>query len=176
MAKKGICAAVAMALARNLVLLRNQISRSQPVRGPPLHWHAEFLASGMVLALAHLPREGPTALDSPTPRKVGTATAREANGVGLSDATEVSAETGLGVFSGLGASSPRVLVFAAFLGSGDASFFCDFFLAVFSLGVGLPDFFRFCDATDGSGVSLGLRFGLASSSADSFARFDLRGG
>ena len=58
-----------MALARNLVLLRNQISRSQPVRGPPLHWHAEFLASGMVLALAHLPREGPTALDSPMPRK-----------------------------------------------------------------------------------------------------------
>src|SRR5947199_8428420 len=69
MAKKGICAAVAMALARNLVLLRNQISRSQPGRGPPPHWHAEFLASGVVLALAQLPRDGRTALDSPMPRK-----------------------------------------------------------------------------------------------------------
>ena len=104
---------------------------------------------------------------------VGTATAR--GGGGVSEATGVS-ETGLGVFSGLGVSSPCVLAFTAFLDSGSASFVCDFFLAVVCFGVGLADFFRFCEATGNPGVSLGFGFEVASSSSrDSFASFDLRG-
>lgn len=54
-----------MALARNPGLVRSRISRSQPARVPPRHWLAEFSASGTVLALAQLPREGPVGLDSP---------------------------------------------------------------------------------------------------------------
>src|SRR6266567_4698974 len=107
----------------------------------------------------------------------GKATARRGGGVGLSVATGVSAKTGPGVFSGLGdSSSLNVLDLAVFLGDGEASFFRDFFFAVFGLGVGLADFFRLCEATGGSGVSLGLGLGVASSSSpDSFASFDLPG-
>ena len=107
----------------------------------------------------------------------GKATARRGSGVGLSVATGVSAKTGPGVFSGLGdSSSLNVLDLAVFLGDGEASFFRDFFFAVFGLGVGLADFFRLCEATGGSGVSLGLGLGVASSSSpDSFASFDLPG-
>jgi hypothetical protein len=107
----------------------------------------------------------------------GTATARGANDVGLPDATGVSAEAGLGVFSGFGVSSSLPLAFAAFVDSGDASFLCDFFFAIFDFGVGLGDFFRFCETTGDSGVSLGLGFEMASPSwPDPFANFDLRGG
>src|SRR6266516_2747210 len=66
MAKKRICAAEAMASARNPDLLRNQISRLQLARVPPQCWHAEFLASGMVLATVRLPREAAVVVDSPT--------------------------------------------------------------------------------------------------------------
>src|SRR6266567_1914168 len=69
MATKRICAAVATALARNPDLLRNQTSRLQPARVPPPWWHAEFLASGMVLATARLPRDAAVVLDFPSPRE-----------------------------------------------------------------------------------------------------------
>ncbi len=85
---------------------------------------------------------------------------------------------GVGVFSGLGVSFFFAVpfAFAAFFRSGDASFFCDFFLAAFDFGVGLGDFFDFREVVIGSGVSLGFGFGIASSSwPDSLANFDLRG-
>src|SRR5437899_1668788 len=69
MATKRICAAVATALARNPDLLRNQTSRLPPARVPPPWWHAEFLASGMVLATARLPRDAAVVLDFPSPRE-----------------------------------------------------------------------------------------------------------
>jgi hypothetical protein len=80
----------------------------------------------------------------------------------------------LGVFSGLGVSSSfaAALALAAFLCSGDASFFRDFFFAAFGFGVGLADFFDFREVAVGSGVSLGFGFGVVSSSSlDSFAKF-----
>ncbi len=88
-----------------------------------------------------------------------------------------SSGTGLGLFSGrsvstsLGAVFP--FAFAVFFGLGEVSFLrFDFFFAPFVFGVGLGDFFAFRGETVASGVSLGLGFGVVSSSLlDFFAAF-----
>jgi hypothetical protein len=54
-------------------------------------------------------------------------------------------------------------------GFGDPSFFrADFFFVAFVFGVALGDFFGLAEATLGSGVSLGLGFGVVSASLDCF--------
>ena len=104
----------------------------------------------------------------------GTAIACGGGGVGLSDGTRDSSGVGLGLFSGFGVALASevalALPFAVFFGVGDAFFFrVDFFFPAFAFGVGLGDFFAFRKAVVGSGVSLGLGFGLLSSSSDFFA-------
>jgi hypothetical protein len=90
--------------------------------------------------------------------------ARGGGGVELSERPGDSSKCGLGLFSGLGVSFSfaGAFAFAAFLCFGVVSFFRDFFFAVFRFGVALGDFVGFCEAAVGSGVSLGLGFGVVS--------------
>ena len=103
---------------------------------------------------------------------VGTATAWGGGGVGLSDGTEDSFESGVGLFSGFGVSTAFGFPFPfAVLDFGfcDSSFFrADFFFVAFVFGVALGDFFGLAEATLGSGVSLGFGLGVVSSSSLDF--------
>ena len=90
--------------------------------------------------------------------------ARGGGGVELSERPGDSSRCGLGLFSGLGVSFSfaGALAFGAFLCFGVASLFRDFFFPVLCFGVALGDFFGFCEAAVGSGVSLGLGLGVVS--------------
>src|SRR6266487_2957545 len=87
---------------------------------------------------------------------VGTATAWGGGGVGLSDGTEDSFESGVGLFSGFGVSTgfgfpfPFALLDVWF---GDSSFFrSDFCFVAFIFDAALSDLFGLGEATLGSGV------------------------
>jgi hypothetical protein len=103
---------------------------------------------------------------------VGAATAWGGDGVGLSDGTEDSFESGRGLFSGFGVSIAFGFPFPFAVldfGFGDALLFrVDFFFAAFVFGVAPGDFFGLGEETVGSGVSLGFGFGVVSSSSLDF--------